>query len=167
MIFLNNNSSAGSWSGRHIQFSGSISGSNLRRRDHESDNFLLGCIVGSFGIAITLALILLPLSICCSTVIYHPFYIFGLVMFILLTLFGGILCVCYPIMIKCWRYRESKAANATQRKTSASKIYSPYVEDAASASFNDLENQPDISPAAGNTGLPSHQVAFLDEKDRS
>ena len=36
-------------------------------------------------------------------------------------------------------------------------ISSPYVEDAASASFNDLENQPDISPAAGNTGLPSHQ----------
>ena len=83
-----------------------------------------GCIVGSFGIAITLALILLPLSICCSTVVYHPFYVFGLVTFILLTLFGGILCVCYPIMIKCWRYRESsKDSNAQHRKDSASKIY--------------------------------------------
>ena len=34
-------------------------------------------------------------------------------------------------------------------------FFSPYVEDAASASFNDLENQPDISPAAGNMGSPS------------
>ena len=67
---------------------------------------------------------MLPLSICCSTVVYHPFYVFGLVTFILLTLFGGILCVCYPIMIKCWRYRESsKDSNAQHRKDSASKIY--------------------------------------------
>lgn len=166
MIFLNN-SSSGAWSGRHITQFGSISRNNSNSvRDHESDNFLLGCIVGSFGIAITLALILLPLSICCSSVIYHPIYVFGLVTFILLTLFGGILCVCYPIMIKCWRYRESKGNDASQRKNSASKIYSPYVEDAASASFNDLENQPDISPAAGNMGSPS-KVAFVDEKDRS
>ena len=120
MIFLNN-SSSGAWSGRHITQFGSISRNNSNHgRDHESDNFLLGCIVGSFGIAITLALILLPLSICCSSVLYHPIYVFGLVTFILLTLFGGILCVCYPIMIKCWRYRES---NATQRKSSASNIY--------------------------------------------
>ena len=98
-----------------------------KRHKFENSNvdfdFILGCIVGSFGIAITLALVLLPLSICCSTVIYHPFYVFGLVMFILLTLFGGILCVCYPIMIKCWRYRESKGNDASQRKNSASKIY--------------------------------------------
>lgn len=166
MIFLNN-SSAGAWSGRHITFSGSISRNGANRENGESDNFLLGCIVGSFGIAITLALILLPLSICCSTVVYHPFYVFGLVTFILLTLFGGILCVCYPIMIKCWRYRESsKDSNAQHRKDSASKIYSPYGEDAASASLNDLENQQDISPVAGNMGSPSH-VAFVDEKDRS
>ena len=33
---------------------------------------------------------------------------------------------------------------------------SPYGEDAASASLNDLENQQDISPVAGNMGSPSH-----------
>jgi len=72
----------------------------------ESDNFLLGCTVVSFGVAITLALVLLPLSICCSFLIYHPLFIFGVVLFFSLTLIGGILCVWHPVMTRCWWYKE-------------------------------------------------------------
>ena len=42
------------------------------------------------------------------------------------------------------------------KKISLLFFSSPYGEDAASASLNDLENQQDISPVAGNMGSPSH-----------
>lgn len=106
MIFLNN-SSAGTGGARatglHYQF-GTISrgGGHNGGPQEESDNFVLGCIVTSFGIAITLALILLPLSICCSALIYHPLFVFGAVLFVVLTLFGGVLCLCSSLITRCF-----------------------------------------------------------------
>lgn len=84
----------------------------------ESDNFLLGCTVASFGVAITLALVLLPLSICCSFLIYHPLFIFGVVLFFSLTLIGGILCVWHPVMTRCWWYKEDFCNRNTSRQAS-------------------------------------------------
>ncbi len=45
--------------------------------DHqeEESGVFLGIIVASFGIAITLGLVLLPLLICCSSVTRHPLYL--------------------------------------------------------------------------------------------
>ncbi len=130
MIFLNNSSAGASrMSGRRVAQFGTISRSSGQDSDgryDESDNVLLGCIVGSFGIAITLALILLPLSICCSALVYHPFFIMGFVLFIVLTLFGGVLCICHPIFAKCWWYKdESQFCTKTQerRRTSLSTAY--------------------------------------------
>ena len=75
-------------------------------RAEETDNFFLGCIVGSFGIAITLALVLLPLSICCTALIYHPIFVVGVVLFIVLTVFGAILCIFHPFIAKWWWYKD-------------------------------------------------------------
>ena len=117
MIFLNNaGSGGGRMAGRRITQFGSISRTAQQERidrAEETDNFFLGCIVGSFGIAITLALVLLPLSICCTALIYHPIFVFGVVLFIVLTIFGAILCVCHPIIAKWWWYKDETGICAT------------------------------------------------------
>ncbi len=55
------------------------------------ENFCVGCIVVCFGVAITLGLILLPLSLCCYSVIRTPFFACGSVVICALLLTGAIL----------------------------------------------------------------------------
>ena len=78
-FFLNNSGYSGGRSVRPTscrgvgQF-GSISANSHHHQEEESGVFL-GIIVASFGIAITLGLVLLPLLICCSAVTRHPLYL--------------------------------------------------------------------------------------------
>ena len=126
MIFVNN---PGVSSGRLGRCTGRRTFGTLSRNaqpyeyddSEESDNFLLGCTVASFGVAITLALVLLPLSICCSFLIYHPLFIFGVVLFFSLTLIGGILCVCHPVMTRCWWYKEDFCTRISRQASYASR----------------------------------------------
>ena len=112
MIFVNNpgvsSGRLGRCTGRRVAQFGTLSrdAGPHDTEDTDDNNFLLGCTVASFGVAITLALVLLPLSICCSFLIYHPLFIFGVVLFFSLTLIGGVLCVCHPVMARCWWYKE-------------------------------------------------------------
>jgi len=128
MIFVNN---PGVSSGRLGRCTGRRTFGTLSRNvqpyeyddSEESDNFLLGCTVASFGVAITLALVLLPLSICCSFLIYHPLFIFGVVLFFSLTLIGGILCVCHPVMTRCWWYKEDFCTRISRQASYASSSH--------------------------------------------
>ena len=80
MIFLNNSGYSGGRSVRPTscrgvgQF-GSISANSHNQNEAEESGVFLGILVASFGIAITLGLVLLPLLICCSAVTRHPLYL--------------------------------------------------------------------------------------------
>ena len=129
MIFLNNSSAGASrMSGRRVAQFGTISRSSGQDSDgryDESDNVLLGCIVGSFGIAITLALILLPLSICCSALVYHPFFIMGFVLFIVLTLFGECCVSATQFLPNAGGTKTSR--NFVPRRKSGEELRSPQL----------------------------------------
>lgn len=132
MIFLNNSSAGtgGAARGLHIAQFGTISrgGGGHNGHQEESDNFVLGCIVTSFGIAITLALILLPLSICCSALIYHPLFVFGAVLFVVLTLFGGVLCLCSSLLTRCfWWFQEQDNCAKRFRHHRHSSVPEAYI----------------------------------------
>ena len=127
MIFVNNPGAGGRvssrslYGGRRVVQFGSLSRNSQSNQaaSDESDNFLLGCVVISFGIAITLALVLLPLSICCSRLIYHPLYLCGLVLFLVLTLLGIFVCICHPVMTRCWWYKDQGISCSSSRRNSA------------------------------------------------
>jgi len=139
MIFLNNSGYSGGRSVRPTscrgvgQF-GSISANSHHHQEEESGVFL-GIIVASFGIAITLGLVLLPLLICCSSVTRHPLYLSGVGLFVVLLLIGGILFGFRSGIFtfdncdhKCWWYKnqgETSCCGGFSRQSSLDRSRRP------------------------------------------
>jgi len=169
-------------SGRRITQFGSISRTAQQERidrAEETDNFFLGCIVGSFGIAITLALVLLPLSICCTALIYHPIFVVGVVLFIVLTVFGAILCIFHPFIAKWWWYKDETTGicSTAEPGPSPTNIYCPYVVGSDYPTTNEplSEHEPLAGKAPGvrsisqfrGRGLGGHRSNGLCEQEYS
>ena len=120
MIFLNNSGlSSSGRSSRYTCRSATQFGSISRNAHHddldETDNLKLGLIVASFGIAITLGLVLLPLFICCSAVTKHPLFLSGVGLFVFLILVGLILSgfhsgfLSFGYTSRCWWYKNQES----------------------------------------------------------
>jgi hypothetical protein len=104
MIFVNNvgysrgRNGASGYCGRQF---GTLSRNPENRHDNddEANNCYLGSIVISFGISITVALILLPVSICCTSATKHPLFVSGTVLVLILFLLGLALSACHSGLV--------------------------------------------------------------------